>query len=589
MRAVTTKKNKRRVAWIFIAISVLLIAMSFRLGYWMIIKQDDLTARATSQQTKDASIEAKRGTIYDRNGKELATSSKCYTLYARPGQINNQMSASEVKVMVNDLASATNVDAETIEDRLLQEKTLVTLAKYLTKEQAHEVKNLKYKGLEISESTKRYYPLGNFASQLLGSVNDDNHGRTGLELEYDNYLSGVAGRWVIETDINGNELADGPSRYYEAKDGYNVVLTIDEAIQYYVEKALEKGMEDTGAKKIECLVMDPKTAEILACAITPGYDPNYPMVPQNLDEKEQAEFDEMDNTKKTEYLSKMWRNPLISDTYEPGSTFKLITSSSAIEEKTITLKEKFNCGGYYRVAGWALHCWGHMNHGVQTIKEAVGNSCNPVLAQVAQRMGAKTFKKYIDLYGISEKTGVDYPGESNSILNSQLGPVEICTMGYGHGISITPIQLITAVSAIGNDGVLLKPHFLKALTDREGKIVESVEPEIIRQVISHDTAEEMKDIMEYVVSEAGGKNARIKGYRIGGKTGTAYKAANGGYVDDFYSSFIGMAPIDDPKVTVLVIVDSPKGSYYGSAVAAPIAKDIFEKVLRYMNIPKAEE
>ena len=589
MREVTTKKNKRRVAWIFVTISLLLLAVSIKLGYLMIIQQDDLTARATSQQTRDSAIEAKRGTIYDRNGKELATTSKCYTIYARPGQINNAMKASEVKVMIMDIASATNLDYETIEEKLSQESTLVTLAKYLTKEQAQEVKKLKYKGIEISESTKRYYPLGNFASQLLGSVNDDNHGRTGLELEYDNYLSGTAGRWVIETDINGNELAEGPSRYYEAKDGYNVVLTIDEAIQYYVEKALNKGMEDTKAKKIECLVMDPKTGEILASAITPGYDPNYPMTPQNLSEKEQAEFDEMDNTKKTEYLSQMWRNPLVSDTYEPGSTFKLITSSSALEEKTINLTETFRCGGYYRVAGWALHCWGHMDHGVQTIKEAVGNSCNPVLAQVAERMGSKTFRKYIDLYGISEKTGIDYPGESNSILNSQFGPVEICTMGYGHGISITPIQLITAVSAIGNDGVLLKPHFLKALTDQDGKVVQSIEPEIVRQVISHDTAEEMKDIMEYVVSEAGGKNARVKGYRIGGKTGTAYKAANGGYVDDFYSSFIGMAPIDDPKVTVLVIVDSPKGSYYGSAVAAPIAKDIFESILRYMNIPSVED
>lgn len=589
MREVTTKKNKRRVAWIFVIISLLLLAVSIRLGYWMIIQQDDLTARATSQQTRDSAIEAKRGTIYDRNGKELATTSKCYTIYARPGQINNAMKASEVKVMIMDIASATNLDYETIEEKLSQESTLVTLAKYLTKEQAQEVKKLKYKGIEISESTKRYYPLGNFASQLLGSVNDDNHGRTGLELEYDNYLSGTAGRWVIETDINGNGLAEGPSRYYEAKDGYNVVLTIDEAIQYYVEKALNKGMEDTKAKKIECLVMDPKTGEILASAITPGYDPNYPMTPQNLSEKEQAEFDEMDNTKKTEYLSQMWRNPLVSDTYEPGSTFKLITSSSALEEKTINLTETFRCGGYYRVAGWALHCWGHMDHGVQTIKQAVGNSCNPVLAQVAERMGSKTFRKYIDLYGISEKTGIDYPGESNSILNSQFGPVEICTMGYGHGISITPIQLITAVSAIGNDGVLLRPHFLKALTDQDGKVVQSIEPEIVRQVISHDTAEEMKDIMEYVVSEAGGKNARVKGYRIGGKTGTAYKAANGGYVDDFYSSFIGMAPIDDPKVTVLVIVDSPKGSYYGSAVAAPIAKDIFESILRYMNIPSMED
>ena len=585
----TSQKQKRRAAWIFVIISALLLVLSMRLGYWMILQQDDLTARATSQQTRDAVIEAKRGTIYDRNGKELATTSKCYTVYARPKLVMNNYTGSELKVLEMDIASITNVNYEDVEKRLQQENALVTVAKYLTKEQAQAVRKLKYQGIEIAEGTKRYYPLGNFASQLLGSVNDENHGRTGIELQYDNYLSGTAGRWVIETDIQGNELAEGASRYYEAQDGLNVILTIDEAIQYYVEKALSEGMISTGAKKIECIAMDPKTGEILASCVTPGFDPNDPMTPQNLSEKKQKEFDEMDNTGKTEYLSKMWRNPLVSDTYEPGSTFKLITSSSALEERTISLGDSFNCGGYYRVAGWTLHCWGHMNHGWQTIKEAVGNSCNPVLAQVARKMGPKTFKKYIDLYGISEKTGIDYPGESNSILNQTIGPVECATMGYGHGISITPIQLITAVSAIGNDGVLLKPHYVKALTDQDGKVVKTFEPEIVRQVISKDTADTMLDIMEYVVSDAGGKNAKIKGYRIGGKTGTAYKAANGGYVEDFYSSFIGMAPINDPQIALLVVVDSPKGSYYGSAVAAPIAKAIFENVLRYMNVPKAEE
>ena len=341
-------------------------------------------------------------------------------------------------------------------------------------------------------------------------------------------------------------------------------------------------MEKTGAKRIMCLIMDPETGDILASAVTPGFDPNNATVP--TDEKMAEEYEKAKN--KSEVLSKMWRNPIVSDTYEPGSTFKLITASSAIEEKAITTTETFSCNSRVTIAGVTLHCWSNRNHGVQTIKEAVGNSCNPVLAKVATKMGKTTFYKYLDLYGITEKTGVDYPGEAGSIVQSleNVGPVELATIGYGQGISVTPIQLLTAVNAIGNDGVLLQPRYVKALTDSDGKVVEEYEPVIVRKVLSSKTASEMRDIMEYVVSEGGGGNAKITGYRIGGKTGTANKVENGKYGDNYYSSFIGMAPMDDPKVSILVIVDSPKGSYYGSIVAAPIAKSILSDVLRYMNI-----
>ena len=386
----------------------------------------------------------------------------------------------------------------------------------------------------------------------------------------------------------GNELVEGAEEYHEAQDGYNVVLSLDEAIQYYVEKALEKGMEKTKAKRIMCLVMNPKTGEILASATTPGYDPNEPMDSKNVPEAQAEAYEKMSADEKQSYLISLWRNPVISDTYEPGSTFKLLTSSSALEEKVIDTHTTFQCAGSFTVAGVRLHCWTRGSHGTQTIRQAIGNSCNPALAKVATLMGKQTFYKYLGLYGITEKTGVDYPGEAGSIMYAlkDVGPVELATIGYGQSISVTPIQLLTAVNAIGNDGVLLQPHYVKALTDSDGKVVKEFEPTIVRKVLSAKTAKEMRSIMQYVVDEGGGGNARIAGYRVGGKTGTANKidAGTGKYGKDYYSSFIGMAPMDDPQVSILVVVDSPRGSYYGSMVAAPIAKEILTDTLRYLNV-----
>ena len=589
MKAQVTVKNRRRIAIGLIIIALLLIALVFRVAWIQIVDAEELSQKAIDQQTKDTPIEAKRGTIYDRNGKELATSTTCYTLWARPSQIKlkdgQERPDSEIKVFAQEIADIIDGDASDVYADLTKNQALVRVAKYLEKNTADKLRALQITGIELSEDNKRYYPLGNFASQVLGSVNDDNMGRTGIELQYDQYLSGVSGRWVKNTDLLGNELVKGAEEYHEAQDGLNVIMTLDEAIQYYVEKALEKGMEKTKAKRIMCLVMDPKTGDILASATTPGFDPNEAAQPLAKDKKK---YEKMSAEEKNKYLFSLWRNPLVSDTYEPGSTFKLITSSSAIEEKVINDNTTFNCSGSFSVAGVRLHCWTSGAHGTQTIRQAIGNSCNPALAKVASLLGKTRFYKYLDLYGITDKTGVDYPGEAGAIVQSleNVGPVELATIGYGQGISVTPIQLLTAVNAIGNDGVLLQPRYVKALTDSEGKIVESYEPVVVRKVISAATAKKMRSIMQYVVDEGGGGNARIAGYRVGGKTGTANKinAGTGKYGKNYYSSFIGMAPMDDPQISILVVVDSPKGSYYGSMVAAPIAKDILTDALRYLNV-----
>ena len=576
--------NKKRIAIGFIIIAVLMVLLAFRVAWIQVVNANEMTQKAVDQQTSDIPIEAKRGTIYDRNGKELATSVTCYSVWARPAQLAESKQNKGIDKISEDLASVLEMDAADVKTKITKNQALVKVAQYLEKEDADKVRELKIAGIELSEDTRRYYPLGNFASQLLGSVTVDNTGRTGIELEYDQYLSGVSGRWVKNTDVAGNELVDGSEEYYEAKDGLNVVLTIDEAIQYYVEKALQEGMEKTDAEKIMCLVMNPKTGEILASAVTPGFDPNNATEP--ADEAAKEAYDALPEDEKISYLNKMWRNPIVSDTYEPGSTFKLITASSALEEKVISQTETFTCNTKITIAGVTLHCWSSRDHGTQTIKQALGNSCNPALATVAGKMGVDTFYKYIDMYGITERTGVDYPGETGSIMynSDDVGPVELATMGYGQSISLTPIQLLTAVSAIGNDGILLQPRYVKSLTDSDGKVVKEYKAKEVRRVISEETAAEMREAMEYVVSDGGAGVAKITGYRIGGKTGTANKVENGKYGDYYYSSFLGMAPMDDPKIAILVVVDSPKGSYYGSLTAGPIAKSILQDTLRYLNV-----
>lgn len=545
--------NRGRITLGFVLICLLFAALSFRLAKIMIIDSDELTQRAVSQQTRDTTIDAKRGVIYDRNGKELATSSICYTLYAFPQSFKGEKTDDELKADIKSVQKALGIKdskkKKEISKKLKSKDALVTLAKHLTKKKAEKIRKLKLSGLELTESTQRYYPLGNFASQVLGSVNDDNEGRTGLEYQYNDYLSGVSGRWVTNTDLSGNELVEGTEKHYEAQDGYNLVTTIDEAVQYYCEEAAEKTYKEWSAKKVEVLAMDPKTGEILASVVYPGYDPNDPMKPQGLTTEELKAFDDMTDGEKTEYLSKMWRNPIVSDTYEPGSTFKLITAASALEDKAIDLNSTFYCAHSFQVAEYTLNCWGTAAHGTQTIKEAIANSCNPSLAEVARRLGATKFKQYINLFGFGNITGVDYPGEATAIIQQYVGPVELATMGFGQGISITPLQLVSAISAIGNGGDLVQPHYVRALTDSDGKVVKSFDTKVTRKVLSKKTASEMRDIMEYEVDKGGGNNGKIEGYRIGGKTGTAEKAMNGGYSKtDYYCSFVCLAPMEDPQI-----------------------------------------
>ncbi len=584
-----TLGTKKRILFVVVCVLLAMVALCLRIGYIQIIKGDEYKNMAKEQQTRDEAISAKRGAILDCNGQELAISATCYTIWARPAAFKSSSdpdkNAAALKATEDGLSEVLGMSLEEAEALLTKDQTLVKVAKYQDKETADKLREKKLKGIEIAEDVKRYYPMGEFASHLLGGVTDDNVGLSGVELKYDRYLQGVAGRWIKNTDVAGNDLSYGVDEYHGAEDGLNVVLTVDSVIQHYVEKAIRKVKADTKAKRVMCIVMNPKNGDVLAMGCNPDFDPNNPRVP--VDPEEAAYVETLSSEEKVNFWNQMWRNPLVCDTYEPGSTFKLITTSIALEEKVTNPKEYFTCTGSYNVFGTILHCWRSYNpHGLETLTEAVGNSCNPVFIQLAQRVGEKKYYEYLDLFGLYEKTGIDFPGEGLAILQDQktAGPVGLATMSYGQGIALTPIQVITAISAVGNGGKLMKPRLVKALTDSEGNVVKEFGSTQVRQVISAQTAEEMGLIMEASVSEGGGGTAKVEGYRIGGKTGTANKAVAGGYSEDVCASFVGMAPMDDPQVAVLMIVDTPQGEIHGSQTAAPGAALVFSDVLRYLGI-----
>lgn len=585
----TTNKNKRRLIFVFIFACILCIGLTFRVGWIQVVASEKYAKLAVEQQTRDVPIPAKRGVIYDRNGKELAISAVTNSIWARPGVVKDASSTEKAQENLDrtasKLAEILGMDKNAVLQIISQNRSLVKVAKYVDKEKADQIREAELKGIEIAEDVKRYYPMGSFLAHVLGSTTDDNRGLAGIELKYDKYLSGIPGRWIKNTDRDGDSLSYGVEKYFQAENGLNLVLTIDEVIQHYVEKALDTVQVNTQSDRVMAIVMDPKTGDILAMGVTPDYDPNNPRVPTTSGGA--AYVDSLSDKDKLDYWNKMWRNPLVSDDYEPGSTFKLLTTAIALEEGVTFLDDKFVCTGSIVVAGQKLKCWRSYNpHGAENLVQAVGNSCNPVFVQLAQRVGYEKYFDYLELFGLRDKTGIDFPGEGYAILQPEetAGPVGLATMSYGQGIAVTPIQLITAVSALGNEGKLMQPRIVKELRDDDGNVIQKFDTKVVRQVVSKKTAEEMCLIMEAVVGEGGGGTAKIPGYRIGGKTGTANKAQGGGYSEQTFSSFIGMAPMDDPQIAIIMIVDNPKGVKFGSQTAAPGVKLVLEETLRYLNM-----
>jgi len=591
--ASTSNGTKIRLIIIFIFICVFCLGLTFRLGWIQIVSGEELAQIAAHQQTRDVPVEARRGTIYDRNGNVLAMSAASFTIWARPDEVrrvrggNEAASELQVNNTVASLAAILDMEEERVHQIVTQNRALIRVANNVNREQANQIRESRLRGIEIVEGVSRHYPLGAFAAHVIGGVSDDNNGLFGIELQYDRYLSGVPGRWIKNTDMRGANLGRGIERYFSANDGLNVVLTIDEVIQHYVERTIASVKETTQADRVMSLVMDPRTGDVLAMAAYPHFDLNNPRVP--LDPYEAALVAEMSEEERISHWNNMWRNPLVSNVYEPGSTFKVITSAMALEENVSHLRDaSFHCRGSLTIGRTTLRCWRHFNpHGQQNFVEIFGNSCNPAFMVLAQRLGIERFYKYLDLFGMTERTGIDFPGEAFPLVQNRAtaGPIGLATMSFGQGIATTPIQLLNAASVVGNGGRLMQPRLVKALTDSDGNIVQEFEPRVIRQVISENTAAEMKLVLEYSVSQLGGRNAAVPGFRVGGKTGTAQRAEGGVYVrGQVIGSFIGMAPMDDPQVAILMIVENPRTAQFGSLTAAPGVRMVLEDVLRYLNV-----
>ena len=581
-------KNRSRLAFGFAVLLLLMSALMLRMGYWQIYRSDELRVMAAEMQKVDTEIDPVRGSIYDAQMTTLAESVTEYELYAYTQYLykDESITKEEREKTVSKMAEITGSDPEEIKKKLEDRENLVLLADGLTRDQVEKAEKEFGNNVMVKTRTARYYPNGAFAAQVLGGVNADNVGRSGLEYEYNSTLAGVKGRTVRITDNNGDTLSNRGSKYYKPQNGRSIVTTIDSVIQHFVEDALETGMQKTGADAITCIVMDPKTGDILAMATTPEYDPNNSSEPSDPEEKKK--FDKMTDAEQTDYLSRMWTISAISDVYEPGSTFKLIAAASALEAGTADDNSRYYCDGSIYVDGYYLHCL-HV-HGKQSLKQAVGHSCNPALAQVALDMGANTFYNYIDLFGFNDQTGVDLPGEGYSIVKDPetMSDVDLATTGYGQGIAITPLQLLCAVNSFGNGGVLMQPKIVKKIIDEDGNTVEEMKDVSVRQVVSESTAAKMCDIMEYYVSDddAGGTTAYVPGFRVGGKTGTANRVSGGTYSAATNTSFVAMAPMDDPQISMIVIVFRPTKGEYGAYTAGPIVKEIMEKSLQYLGVER---
>lgn len=577
------RKNRRRLRATFIIVSLVFFALMARLAFIQVIDNDFYRGKAEHAQTKDIPIAAKRGAILDRNGAKLAFSVTTFTVYARMENSDEK----KIQETADALSKILELPSEDIKQSLINSKSkLVTLAKGLPKSKADLIKHKRLGKVWVTEGSKRVYPYNNFAAQTLGFVSEDGKGLSGIEFQLNKELSGKEGYLITHTDAYGRELPVGSEKLIAPVEGYNVQLTIDEIIQHFTEKAVDKGLRDFQPKKIMALVMNPNNGEILSMVTKPDFNPN---MPRDLTQLASPEaISTMTAEEKSKLLNGIWRNPVVSDTYEPGSTLKILTTSMGLEERVVTPNSTFTCIGYEVVAGVKIHCWNRINpHGKQTLVEGLANSCNPVFIKIAGAVGKEKFHSYLEKFGLKDKTGIQLPSEAKTLVQSvkTTGPVELATMGIGHGVSTTPLHVATAISAIANGGNRIEPHIVKAYLDQNGKVIQAFETKIVNRVISEETSKTMRLMMEQVVLKGSGKLAYIPGIRVGGKTGTTEKLINGVYSKTkAYSSFVGLAPVDNPQVVVLVVVDEPKETNFGSKVAAPIAHDILTDTLRYLKV-----
>ena len=582
--SLTNKKKLRNTLFVALLIIILLTA---RVSYIQFIWGPELSSKASSQQSQSRSITAKRGTIYDSSGKYiLAVSSSSESVNVNPTNI----SAENKEKVSKALSEIFELDYEKVFKKVSKHSSIETIVKKVDKEKTDELRNWMNEnnittGINIDEDSKRYYPYGDLAAQVIGFCGSDNQGLDGIEAKYDKELKGTNGKIQRKTNATGESL--GEEEYIAAIDGNNLILTIDMTIQSIVEKYLEEACIDNVCTDGGSIIaMNPQNGDILAMATYPSYDLNNPYEPYTDELK--AIWDGMEQKDKTAALQGMWRNKAISDTYEPGSVFKTVTASAALEEGIITDVDapgQFCCTGSIQIAGARIKCWRYYRpHGSESLRQGLMNSCNPVFIGLGQKIGVNKYYEYLRKFGLFSKTGIKLPGEANSIFvkEEKAGPVELATISFGQRFEITPLQMITAVATIANDGVYIKPRIVKSIQNSETGEITEMPIETGEQVISKENAEKVLSMMNSVVSEGTGKNAQVVGYNVGGKTGTSEDGVNTG---KYVTSFCGVAETDNPEIVLLITLYNPtgEGGHQGGGVAAPLAGQILSEVLPYLD------
>ena len=569
--------NKKKMLVVFLSALLMIFFLIARLVYLMIFDAAYYQQKAKTLHEREREIKAARGEIIDRNGKVLATNKAVCTISV----IHSQITDPERVIQV--LADELGIEKEMIRKRIEKVSSREKIKTNVEKETGDRIRAYELDGVKVDEDFKRYYPYGNLASKVLGFTGGDNQGIIGLKVKYENYLKGVNGMILTTTDARGIELADTLEDRVEPVSGDTLQVSLDYNIQEYAQQAAEKVMEEKQADAVVILILNPKTGEIYACVNAPEFDLNAPFtLPEGTDAA-------LNDEEKQAMLNQMWRNRSINDTYEPGSIFKVFTASAALEEGVVKEEDTFYCPGYKLVEDRRIRCARTTGHGSETFVQGVQNSCNPVFIEVGMRLGTENFYKYFEKFGLMGKTGVDLPGEAATIMHKKenVGQVELATMSFGQSFQVTPMQMATTVCSLVNEGKRITPHFGIAVYDAEsGEKEETISYGKRKRILSKETSEKMRKILETVVSEGGGKKAQIEGYRIGGKTATSQTLPRS--ANRYIGSFIGFAPAGDPQVAAMAIIYNPQGIYYGGTIAAPVVRDIFDNILPYLGIEREE-
>ena len=563
--------NRKKVMIVFVAVFFIMMFLIGRLVYLMIFCSEYYGNKAENLHERERDIKAARGKLLDANGTVLATNKSVCTISV----IHNQIEEPEkvIEMLVRELG----IPEETARKRVEKVSSIERVKTNVAKETGDAIRAYGLSGVKVDEDYKRYYPYGTLASKVLGFTGADNQGILGLEVKYDEYLQGTNGKILTLTDARGIEIENAGESRLEPVNGYDLCLSLDRNIQMYCEQAAKKVCTKKSADSVSVIVMNPQNGELMAMVNYPEFDLNDPFTLVG-DTGESVSAEEKQNL-----LNKMWRNQCISDTYEPGSTFKIITAAAALEEGVVKLDDAFFCPGYKIVEDRRIRCARTTGHGAETFETGIMNSCNPVFMELGERLGAENFVGYFKQFGLLSKTNIDLPGEAGTIMHKteNIGPVELATISFGQSFQITPIQLVTTVSSIINGGTRVTPHFGVSVQDADGNTVKTFSYETHENICTAETSETMRYLLEKVVSEGTGKNAKIEDFSIGGKTATSQTLPRSDH--KYISSFLGFAPADNPQVLVLVVINNPQGIYYGGTIAAPVAKEIFENILPYLD------